>query len=50
VTVEILEKILEGHPELRNWDTIMGLNGQKKLLESAKNEHAPLLESTGTLF
>jgi len=50
VTVEILEQILERYPELRSWDTIMGLNGQKKLLESAKTEHAPLLESTGTLF
>jgi DNA polymerase-3 subunit epsilon len=44
VTMEILEKILEKHPEFRNWDTIIDLNGQKKLLESAKNEHAPLVE------
>ncbi|NTW13731.1 MAG: 3'-5' exonuclease [Candidatus Moranbacteria bacterium] len=52
VTVEILEKILEKHPEFRSWDIIMELNGQKKLLESAKNEHAPLVtsSSTGTLF
>ncbi|MEI6650048.1 MAG: 3'-5' exonuclease [Candidatus Moraniibacteriota bacterium] len=52
VTVEILEKILEKHPEFRSWDTIMELNGQKKLLESAKNEHAPLVTgaSSGTLF
>lgn len=49
VTVEILEKILEKYPELRNWDTIMDLNGQKKLLESAKNEHAPLI-TAATLF
>lgn len=50
VTVEILEKILEKYPELRNWEAITELNGQKKLLESAKTEHEPLLESTGTLF
>jgi DNA polymerase III subunit epsilon len=50
VTVEILEQILKRYPELRSWDTITELNGQKKLLESAKTEHAPLLESTGTLF
>ncbi|HWQ59564.1 MAG TPA: 3'-5' exonuclease [Candidatus Fimivivens sp.] len=52
VTVEILEKLLEKHPEFRSWDTIMELNGQKKLLESAKTEHAPLVtgSATGTLF
>lgn len=45
VTVEILEKLLEKHPEFRDWDTIIGLNGQKKLLESAKTEHAPVITS-----
>lgn len=50
VTVEILEKILEKYPEFRSWDVIMGLNGQKKLLESAKTEHAPPAELSGTLF
>ncbi|MEI7749640.1 MAG: 3'-5' exonuclease [Candidatus Moraniibacteriota bacterium] len=52
VTVEILEKLLEKHPEFRSWGAIMELNGQKKLLESAKTEHAPLVSgvSTGTLF
>lgn len=44
VTIEILEKILEQYPDLRNWDAIMEANGQKKLLESAKSEHAPLVE------
>ncbi len=53
VTVEILENILERYPDLRNWDTIMELNGQKKLIDSMMNEHAPRIESlgsTGTLF
>ncbi len=52
VTVEILEKLLEKHPEFRSWDAIMELNGQKKLLESAKTEHTPLITglSSGTLF
>ncbi len=52
VTVEILEKILEKHPEFRSWEILIEMNGQKKLLESAKNEHAPLspTTSTGTLF
>lgn len=45
VTVEILEKILEKHPEFRSWDVITKLNGQKKLLESAKTEHGPLVTS-----
>jgi len=52
VTVEILEKILEKHPEFRSWETIGHLNGQKKLLESAKTEHAPLVSGStpATLF
>lgn len=50
VTVEIIEKILEKYPELRNWDTLMELNGQKKLLESARTEHTPLIGPAGTLF
>jgi DNA polymerase-3 subunit epsilon len=44
VTVEILEKLLEQFPEFRSWETIMEANGQKKLLDSTKNEHAPLVE------
>jgi DNA polymerase-3 subunit epsilon len=52
VTVEILEKQLEQHPEFRNWEYLAELHGNKKLLESAKTEHAPLItsQSAGTLF
>lgn len=52
VTVEILEKQLEKHPEFRNWEYIAELHGRKKLLESVKNEHAPLTKtkSPNTLF
>jgi len=52
VTVEILEKQLEKYPEFRDWSYIAELHGNKKLLESAKTEHAPLIESKplGTLF
>lgn len=52
VTVEILEKQLEKYPEFRNWEYLAELHGNKKLLESAKTEHAPLItaESLGTLF
>lgn len=54
VTVEILEKILEKHPEFRDWDVITELNGQKKLLESARTEHGPLITGSdagpATLF
>lgn len=52
VTVEILEQQLEQHPEFRNWEYIAELHGNKKLLESAKTEHAPLIEAPapGTLF
>lgn len=50
VTVEILEKLLEKYPELRNWDTVMELNGQKKLLDSAKKEHAETPATFGSLF
>lgn len=51
-TVEILEKQLEKYPEFRNWDYLVDLHGNKKLLESAKTEHVPLNEvkSFGTLF
>lgn len=51
-TIEILEKQLEKYPEFRNWDYLADLHGNKKLLESAKTEHAPLNEvkSFGTLF
>ena len=50
--VEILEKQLENHPEFRNWEYLIELHGNKKLLESAKTEHAPLVtaQSAGTLF
>lgn len=52
VTVEILEKQLEKYPEFRDWEYLAELHGNKKLLESAKTEHAPLVESKslGTLF
>lgn len=53
VTVEILEKQLEKYPEFRNWEYLAELHGNKKLLESAKTEHAPLISSQsslGTLF
>lgn len=52
VTVEILEEQLAKYPEFRDWDYIADLHGNKKLLESAKTEHAPLIETTsaGTLF
>jgi DNA polymerase-3 subunit epsilon len=42
VTVAILEKQLEQYPEFRDWAHIAELHGKKKLLESVKNEHAPL--------
>lgn len=52
VTVEVLEKQLEKHPEFRDWGYLTELHGNKKLLESAKTEHAPLVETkaVGTLF
>lgn len=51
-TVEILERQLEKYPEFRDWNYLADLHGNKKLLESAKTEHAPLVEikSAGTLF
>jgi len=51
-TVEILEKQLEKYPEFRNWDYLADLHGNKKLLESAKTEHALLadVKPFGTLF
>lgn len=51
-TIEILEQQLERHPEFRSWEYIAELHGNKKLLESAKTEHAPLVQSksTATLF
>lgn len=52
VTVEILEQQLAKYPELRDWNYLTELHGNKKLLESAKTEHAPLAEAapSGTLF
>jgi DNA polymerase-3 subunit epsilon len=41
-TVEVLEKLLEEYPEFRDWEALLELNENKKLLESAKTEHAPL--------
>lgn len=53
VTIEILEKQLEKYPEFRSWEALAELHGNKKLLESAKMEHAPLIEAgpqPGALF
>ncbi len=44
-TVEILEEILKRYPELRNWDVLHELHGNKALLESAKTEHLSLEET-----
>ena len=45
---------LEKYPEFRDWNYIAELHGNKRLLESVKTEHAPLVtlpaQSTGTLF
>lgn len=51
-TVEILEEQLKRYPEFRSWEYLAELHGNKKLLESVKTEHAPLItaESLGTLF
>jgi len=51
-TVEILEKQLEKYPEFRNWEYLAELHNNKKLLESVKTEHAPVVTeaSLGTLF
>ncbi len=43
VTVEIIEEILLRYPELRSWEVIHELHGNKALLESAKMEHGPVL-------
>ena len=40
VTVRVIEKLLEKHPEFRDWGYLAELHGNKKLLDSAKNEHA----------
>lgn len=42
VTVRILEEIFKRYPELRNWETLHELHGNKSLLESAKTEHLSL--------
>lgn len=50
-TVEILEELLKRYPEFCNWQTVLELHGRKELLDSAKTEHAPLVQkSGGTLF
>lgn len=41
-TVEILEAILEKYEDLRSWEAINELNGNKNLLESANTEHLSL--------
>jgi len=51
-TVEIIEEQLKRYPEFRSWEYLAELHGNKKLLESVRTEHAPLVtaESLGTLF
>lgn len=53
VTVEILEKLLEKHPEFRSWETIADLNGRRRstadVTKIAKNPVSPD-PSMGTLF
>lgn len=51
-TVEVLEAILERYPEFRDWETIARLHENKRLLESARTEHAPLPDEkpSGALF
>jgi hypothetical protein len=43
VTIEVIEKELEKYPEFRSWEKIAELHGRKDLLDSTKNEHAPLV-------
>jgi hypothetical protein len=52
VTVAVIEKLLEKHPEFRDWKYLAELHGNKKLLDSAKNEHGPLItaQTANTLF
>lgn len=50
VTVRVIEKLLEKHPEFRDWNYLAELHGNKKLLESAKNEHAPVTSKPASLF
>ena len=45
VTVEVIEKELEKYPEFRSWEKIAELHGRKDLLDSTKNEHAPLIQT-----
>lgn len=49
-TVEILEEQLKRYPDFCVWATIAALHGRKELLDSAKTEHAPVVQLTGTLF
>jgi DNA polymerase-3 subunit epsilon len=44
-TVEILEAILEKYPEMRSWEKIAEMHGNKSVLESVKTEHASLEET-----
>ena len=41
-TMEVLEEILKRYPELRDWEVLHELHGNKALLNSAKTEHATL--------
>lgn len=50
VTVEILEKQLERYPEFRDWGYLAELHGNATLLQTVKNEHAPIGSSGNTLF
>lgn len=53
VTVKVLEKLLERHPEFRDWNYVLGLTGNRKPLDSVKGEHAaiaPTVILPGALF
>lgn len=50
VTVKVIEKLLEKHPEFRDWDYLAELHGNRKLVESAKTEHAPTAPKPASLF
>lgn len=52
VTVKVLEKQLERHPEFRQWDVVMGLLGRKKSIDPAlENTKAVIPEKkTASLF
>lgn len=48
VTVKVLEKQLERHPEFRNWEAVMDLLGRRKPVEVATT--STVSPASGTLF